>query len=170
MNGERSKASILNLWKLLQDIHDHPELYSTDNRWLSVLGTQASLAAFSDPGLQIRACVINTFRRSASRAIPGGFEVLNRLRMEARDRLVAFNAPAKKQKPRTQRDYQQQLKGRDSTIDKMRRDFLQMQAVLHKMHYIAQQLATDDHIVDRNKWWLKEMREVQALMQSVGRD
>lgn len=169
MNSERSKTSILNLWKLLQTIRDHPELYSTDKKWLSVLGTQASLCAFSDPTLEIRACVINTFRRSASRAIPGGFVALNNLRRAARDSLVAFNAPAKKPKTRSQRDYQQQLKGRDQMIDMMRRDFVQMQAVLHKMHYIAQQLATDDHIVDRNKWWLKEMREVQALMQTVGR-
>lgn len=38
-----------------------------------------------------------------------------------------------------------------------------MQIVVYKLRLMSQQLATDDGIRDRKKWWIREMRQVEII-------
>ncbi|WP_047605182.1 hypothetical protein [Pseudomonas putida] len=169
MHGERSIKSIRNVYALLQRIFTTPEKYGETKEWLSVLATQASLAEYTNEELGIRGCAINTFRNSAKKALPNGFDGLNKLRKEARGKLVALFAEAKAKKPRGRRSYEAEIAALNARVDAMARDFMQMEVVVHKLRYIARQLATDDHIRDREMWWLREMRQIDIIYEGVVR-
>ena len=169
MHGERSIKSVRNVYALLQRIFTSPEEYAETKEWLSVLATQASLAEYTNEGLGVRGCAINTFRNSANKALPTGFEGMNKLRRDAREKLVALFAETKARKPRGRRKYEADIAELNARIDTMARDFMQMEILVHKLRYISRQLATDDQIRDREMWWLREMRQVEIIYEGVVR-
>lgn len=167
MHGERSFKSILQVYALLQRISHSPMDYAGDREWLGVLATQFSLAEYSNKELGIRGCAMGTFRRSATKALSIGFKGLDELRRNAHAKLLATYAQPKPQRPKGRRQYQSEIADLKLRLDKVSKDFMQMQIIFHKFRYIAEQLATDDHIRDRKVWWLREMREIEIIFSGV---
>ncbi|UZM95851.1 hypothetical protein [Pseudomonas putida] len=162
MHGDRSRKSMLKLHELLRSINDSPQSYMHDREWLSILVTQHSLAEYSNVELGIRGCAMGTFRSAASH-LAIGFDGINKLRISARARILELTTQKTVKASKSRRDYVSEIAHLQERLKIMSRDFCQMQIVVYKLRLMSQQLATDDGIRDRKKWWIREMRQVEII-------
>ena len=80
---EKSNQSLLALSSLLREVINHPETYIHDQQLNTAFNSQGALAKFSNTSKGIFSLSINTQKRIADSIINGGYEGLNKSRINA---------------------------------------------------------------------------------------
>jgi hypothetical protein len=164
MPNPKRKISLLALRALLEKAAEEPRTF-TEHTLTSALKRQGDLASFSDPSLGIKGCALNTFKRACIE-LPGGYEAMDRLRLNALTRInevrSADSSPPKTTKVALQSTVSL-LKGGIAAADG---DLLLLTKMLELSLRQARQYANDSHdkvIIERCRRQQAEIRDMMTL-------
>ena len=89
---ERNTQSIIALRDYLREIIQNPNSFCENTTLLESLKSQGALSKLNDEPRGIFVSSLNTVKRIAERALEGGFDALDRLRIGAQDAIAAEKA------------------------------------------------------------------------------
>lgn len=139
----RTQKSVGALFDFLKKIIDNPDPYIKNDKLISALRSQGSLAKLDLPEQQIFATSLNTIKRNADYSIPGGFQALDARRLTALELICAASTLARKPKKRSKSELEAKNKILQQALMQARSDIRTLAAALRDAIRYGQQYAKD---------------------------
>lgn len=155
-------TSIINLRALLYEILDTPDKFFVDVDIKKCLGSQNSLAKYTNADLKIEGCSLNAFKRRCL-YVEEGFLGLDKLRTQASK---ALRKP-KVERRASRRATVKSIQILEKKIAFQDKALMDMTLIVGRLKELAFQLATLS-VVDRETYYRSEIREISLLLSMAG--
>ncbi|MEZ8854373.1 hypothetical protein AB6E16_02570 [Vibrio atlanticus] len=128
--NDQNKKSLIQKYNLLIKICDKPSVYREQDGLLAALKSQGGLAKLVLPDTDMHSIALNTLKTHANAHLEGGFETLNRLRINAKEALLGSESKANAPKPSPQKGLNDKISVLRAELDAERKgNMLLMMAV-----------------------------------------
>lgn len=141
MTGKTNKNAkhVEKKFHLLVAVLEKPQEFRTHSILGKALRRQSTFSEFSDRELEIDGCSINTFKSCADAIVPGGFKVIDNLRLQA---LKIFDETAGPyERSDTIRSLQKKIKLQNENIQHLEEHVLRMTYVHRKVMYMYNRIS-----------------------------
>ncbi|QHF03868.1 MULTISPECIES: hypothetical protein [Pseudomonas syringae group] len=126
-------------YHLLVSVLQKPQDYRTHSVLGKALRRQSTFSEFSDPELELAGCSINTFKSCAEAVVPGGFKVVDNLRLQALKLFDETTGP--NERSDTVRSLQKKIKLQEENIQHLEEHVLRMTYVHRKVMHMYNRIA-----------------------------
>ncbi len=158
--------STLAIIDILIDTSKHPDKYITNNDYLNSLRSQGGLCHLRIPERHIFPLSLNTFKHYCQQFAPGGFDAINKLRLDALEALRNYTQPENKPR-KTQKKLISELQSENARLSL---DLLLLTKLLkismQQTKFYAEQ-SGDQNII---ALYHKERRELMDMLTCVRSD
>lgn len=124
---------------LLVAVLERPQEFRTHSILGKALRRQSTFSEFSDSELGLNGCSINTFKSCAETVVPGGFKVVDNLRLQALKVFDGTTGPYERSD--TVRSLQKKIKLQGENIQHLEEHVLRMTYVHRKVMYMYNRIA-----------------------------
>ncbi len=159
-NGKRVEKKfhlLIQVLKKPQDYRNHSELEKALRR-------QSTFSEFSDSALELEGCSINTFKSFANAVVPGGFKVVDNLRLQALK--IYDDAADSNERSDTIRSLQKKKRSQEHRIQHLEEHVLRMTYVHRKLMYMYNRVADLPPELVRPAY-LKDCAEIYSLIAAL---
>lgn len=166
MTGKSNKSAehVEKKFHLLVEILKRPQEFRTHTILGKALRRQSTFSEFFDSGLGLHGCSINTFKSCANAVIPGGFKVVDNLRLQALKIFDETSAP--RGRSDTVRSLQKSIKLQNENTQHLEEHVLRMTYVHSRIMHMYNRLADLSPDLVRPTY-VKDRAEIYSLIAAL---
>ncbi len=144
------KCMITKKRDLLRDVVTNPSKYKDNSYLLTSLKSQGALASYENDELGIKKCSLNTFKTASIEYLPGGFEEINELRLNAK---LALDSPQEEvsENTKTVAGSKRKADRLQRELDKVREHNCLLSIIISEMKSKMKELATSKESVAKRQ-------------------